>query len=66
MATSTDPNPADQQAPVTPGRSALADLAIEFGVAADVVNAYVRHQAAYLSAPYAFVAACVELAQVSL
>lgn len=57
----TKPCPEDQAAPLTPSRSALADLALAFGVQADAVRAYLAHQASYLSAPHRLIAACVEL-----
>jgi hypothetical protein len=64
-APTTKPCPADRDQPVTPGRSALADVALAFGICPDAVEAYVAHQAAFVSAPYRFVAACVELQAVS-
>lgn len=64
-APTTKPCPADIAAPLVPGRSALAEVAREFGVDDDAVQAYVAHQAAFLSAPYAFVATIVGLQAVS-
>ncbi len=57
----TRPVPADQAAPLLPSRSALADIALATGIPAKAVNAYVAHQAAFLSAPYRFVATIVGL-----
>lgn len=66
MSPTTKPCPADQAAPLTPGRSALAEVALAFGIEADAVDAYVAHHAAFLNAPHRLVARCVELEAVSL
>jgi hypothetical protein len=66
MSPITKPCPADQAAPLTPGRSALADVALAFGIETDAVQAYVAHHAAFLSAPHRLVARCVELRAVGL
>jgi len=57
----TQPCLADQQAPLTPGRSTLADVALSQGVSAEHVSAYLAHRSAYLSQPYAFVQTVIGL-----
>lgn len=60
----TAPCPADQSAPIRRPIS-LDQLAMSQGVTPEHVGAYMRGTAAFLSAPYRFVAAVVGLASVS-
>jgi len=63
--TTTRPCPSDQQSPLTPGRSTLADVALSQGVSHDDVRSYLDDRAGYLSAPYRFVATVIGLQSVS-
>ncbi len=57
----TRPCPADQSAPLIPSPSSLADVALAAGIEAELVRGYLSHRHAHMSAPYAFIAACVGL-----
>jgi hypothetical protein len=61
MQPTTKPSKEDQDAPLVPGRTALADIALAFGVCADDVHAYLASHSAFLSAPHRLLAACIEL-----